>query len=117
MASWVSPAEPCGAPPRWPGRSPVHIARRTPPTGLVDDAAAVAGKLGERARVTQLPDLLLLAPDIQVTVLMLEAVDGASRRLRPVARTGMWTEQRCSHTDPESVSAQVRSVEGLDRLV
>ena len=46
--------------------------------GLVADRAAVARKLGlTRARVTQLLDLLLLAPDLQVAVLGLEAVDGA----------------------------------------
>ena len=67
--------------------------------GLVADRAAVARKLGlTRARVTQLLDLLLLAPDLQVAVLALEAVDGAEpmseRALRAVAHAGSWVEQR-----------------------
>lgn len=67
--------------------------------GLVADRAAVARKLGlTRARVTQLLDLLLLAPDLQLAVLALEAVDGAEpmseRALRAVAHAGSWVEQR-----------------------
>jgi hypothetical protein len=60
---------------------------------------AVKGKLGlTRARVTQLLDLLLLAPDLQAAVLAMEAVDGAEpmaeRTLRAVAHAGTWVEQR-----------------------
>ena len=67
--------------------------------GLVADRAAVARKLGlTRARVTQLLDLLLLAPELQQAVLGLEAVDGAEpmseRALRAVAHAGSWVEQR-----------------------
>jgi hypothetical protein len=67
--------------------------------GLVADRAAVARKLGlTRARVTQLLDLLMLAPDVQEAVLALEAVDGAEpmaeRTLRAVAHAGAWVEQR-----------------------
>jgi len=67
--------------------------------GLVADRAAVARKLGlTRARVTQLLDLLLLAPDLQEAVLAMEAVDGvepmAERTLRVVAHAGAWGEQR-----------------------
>ena len=67
--------------------------------GLVADRAAVARKLGlTRARVTQLLDLLMLAPDLQGRVLSLEAVDGsepmAERTLRAVAHMGSWAEQR-----------------------
>lgn len=67
--------------------------------GAVADRADVARKLGlTRARVTQLLDLLLLAPDLQDAVLALEAVDGAEpmaeRRLRAVAHAGTWAEQR-----------------------
>ena len=67
--------------------------------GLVADRAAVARKLGlTRARVTQLLDLLLLAPDLQQAVLGLEAVDGAEpmseRALRAVAHAGSWVEHR-----------------------
>lgn len=66
--------------------------------GLVADRAAVARKLGlTRARVTQLLDLLFLAPDLQQAVLGLEAVDGAEpmreRALRAVAHAGIWVEQ------------------------
>jgi hypothetical protein len=67
--------------------------------GLVADRAAIARKLGlTGARITHLLDLLTLAPDIQVAVLALEAVDGAEpmfeRTLRAVAHAGTWAEQR-----------------------
>ena len=72
--------------------------------GIVADRASVARSLGfTRARVTQLLDLLLLAPDIQERVLGLEAVDGVEpvgeRALRDVAHAGTWVEQRAEfHT-------------------
>jgi hypothetical protein len=71
--------------------------------GLVADRAAVARKLGlTRARVTQLLDLLLLAPDLQAAVLAMEAVDGAEpmaeRTLRAVVHAGTWAEQRAAWT-------------------
>lgn len=71
--------------------------------GVVADRAAVARQLGfTRARVTQLLDLLLLAPDLQDAVLRLEAVDGveelAERTLRAVAHAGTWAEQRSAWT-------------------
>lgn len=67
----------------------------------VADRAAVARKLGlTRARVTQFLDLLMLAPDVQVEVLNLQAIDGvepmAERTLRAVAHAGTWTEQRAA---------------------
>lgn len=76
--------------------------------GAVADRAAVARKLGlTRARVTQLLDLLLLAPDLQARVLELEAVDGAEpvaeRTLRAVGHAGTWADQRQAFsnlTDP-----------------
>jgi hypothetical protein len=91
-----------------PVRRPAKVARMlalahhlqgTIDRGLVADRAAVARKLGlTRARVTQLLDLLLLAPDLQAAVLALEAVDGAEpiaeRMLRAVAHAGTWPEQR-----------------------
>ncbi|QRK14224.1 hypothetical protein JQX13_53020 [Archangium violaceum] len=69
--------------------------------GLVPDRATVARRLGlTRARVTQLLDLLLLAPDLQDQVLHLEAVDGveplSERALRAVAHAGRWVEQRAA---------------------
>jgi hypothetical protein len=69
--------------------------------GLVQDRATVAKRLGlTRARVTQLLDLLLLAPDLQDQVLHLEAVDGveplSERVLRAVAHAGTWAQQRAA---------------------
>ncbi|HPA82903.1 MAG TPA: hypothetical protein PLS95_18930 [Thermoanaerobaculales bacterium] len=73
--------------------------------GLVADRAAVARKLGfTRARITQLLDLLLLAPDIQARVLELEAIDGvepmSERALRAVAHAGAWDAQRLRYPAP-----------------
>jgi len=67
--------------------------------GTVCDRAEVARRLGlTRARVTQLLDLTLLAPDIQEEVLGLEAVDGlepvTERGLREVIGSLDWVEQR-----------------------
>ncbi len=49
------------------------------------------------ARITQLLDLILLAPDIQEEILFLEAVDGiepvSERGLRMVLATKAWEEQ------------------------
>lgn len=99
-------AEPPVAPPRT--KRPAHVARmlalahhlqRAIDEGVVADRAAVARKLGlTRARVTQLLDLLLLAPDLQLAVLEMEAVDGvepsSERPLRQVAHKPTWQEQR-----------------------
>jgi ParB-like chromosome segregation protein Spo0J len=81
--------------------------------GLVADRAAVARKLGlTRARVTQLLDLLLLAPDLQLAVLALEAVDGAEpmaeRTLRAVAHAGSWVEQRARWADGRALGTGVQ---------
>jgi hypothetical protein len=78
-----------------------HHLQRAIDQGDVADRAAVARRLGfTRARVTQLLDLLLLAPDLQEQVLALEAVDGVEpmheRTLRMVAHAGMWAEQRAA---------------------
>lgn len=95
-------------PKREPVRRPAHVAhmlalahhlQRAIDNGLVADRAAVARKLGlTRARVTQLLDLLLLAPDLQLQVLKLEAVDGteptSERPLRRVAHQWAWASQR-----------------------
>jgi len=75
--------------------------------GIVADRASVARSLGfTPARVTQLLDLLLLAPDIQEQVLAMEAVDGVEpigeRALRDVAHVGTWVEQR------EAISTRIR---------
>ena len=63
------------------------------------DRADVARQLGfTRARVTQLLDLTLLAPDIQEQILNLEAIDGreplTERGIREVVAQTSWTEQR-----------------------
>lgn len=63
------------------------------------DRADVARQLGfTRARVTQLLDLTLLAPDIQEQVLDLEAIDGreplSERGIREVVAQTSWEEQR-----------------------
>lgn len=76
-----------------------HHLQRAIDEGLVADRAAVARNLGlTRARVSQLLDLLLLAPDLQQGVLDLETVDGvepmSERALRAVAHAGSWVEQR-----------------------
>ena len=96
-----------------PVRRPAHVARMLAlahhlqsaiDRGIVADRATVARRLGlTRARVTQLLDLLLLAPDVQIAVLALEAVDGAEpmseRALRAVAHAGCWVEQRVRMRD------------------
>ena len=91
-----------------PVRRPAHVARqlalahhlqRAIDQGAVADRAAVARQLGvTRARVTQLFDLLLLAPDLQFEVLRMEAVDGieptSERPLRALAHDRLWANQR-----------------------
>jgi ParB-like chromosome segregation protein Spo0J len=67
--------------------------------GVVRDRAEVARRLGlTRARVTQLLDLTLLAPDIQERILFAESADGSEpfteRRLRPLTRDSTWPAQR-----------------------
>ncbi|MCP4499031.1 MAG: hypothetical protein GY822_03570 [Deltaproteobacteria bacterium] len=63
------------------------------------DRADAARRFGlTRARITQVMDLLLLAPDIQEQVLELERIDGveplSERAIRPIAKTLSWAEQR-----------------------
>ena len=67
--------------------------------GEYADRADLARQLGfTRARVTQILDLLLLAPDLQERVIDLEAVDGreplSERALRDVIRHEGWADQR-----------------------
>jgi len=67
--------------------------------GEYRDRADVARQLGfTRARVTQILDLLQLAPDIQEEIVFLEAVDRveplSERGLRGVIRCQSWAEQR-----------------------
>ncbi|HEY3445057.1 MAG TPA: hypothetical protein VGK67_01790 [Myxococcales bacterium] len=104
------PAQP---PPREPVRRPARVAialalahklEEAIERGVVADRADVARRLGlTRARVTQLLDLTLLAPDLQVRVLGLESVDGvephSERGLRVAAHAGSWMAQRASWPD------------------
>lgn len=99
--------EPPPAPPA-PVRRPARVARmlalahrlqRAIRRGEYDDRADLARQFGiTRARVTQLLNLTLLAPDIQEQVLQLEAVDGvqptSERTLRGVVAAVGWREQR-----------------------
>lgn len=67
--------------------------------GEYRDRADASRQLGfARARLTQLMDLMLLAPDIQERILFSEAVDGVEpmteRGLRTVLCSGSWAAQR-----------------------
>ena len=101
--------EPPSPPPTFePVRRPARVARllalahhlqRAIDNGEIQDRAALARKYGiTRARVTQLLNLTLLAPDIQEQVLALEAVDGleptSERALRELSLLVEWVEQR-----------------------
>ncbi|MFZ5438472.1 MAG: hypothetical protein ACOZQL_00620 [Myxococcota bacterium] len=118
------PAPP--VPKRDPVRRPAKVARmlalahhlqRAIDQGLVADRAEVARKLGlTRARVTQLLDLLLLSPDLQVAVLDLEAVDGVEpmveRVLRAMAHAGSWAHQREAWTTRAKQSRALAALSG-----
>ncbi len=67
--------------------------------GEVEDRASLARHLGfTRARITQLLDLLLLAPDIQEALLDMQVPPGrdpfTEHDLRQVVRAPLWAEQR-----------------------
>lgn len=95
-------------PPPAPARRPARVAemlalahrlQRAIDAGEYKDRAEIARQLAlTRARVTQILDLLLLAPDIQEELIFLERVDGqeplTERALRPVVSTPSWEEQR-----------------------
>ncbi|MDJ0762798.1 MAG: hypothetical protein QNJ97_07380 [Myxococcota bacterium] len=94
--------------PRTPVRKPARVARMLAfahklqeaiDNGEYIDRADAARKLGlTRARVSQLLDLLMLAPDIQEKILFMERVDGleptSERALRRVVSTLEWKSQR-----------------------
>jgi hypothetical protein len=68
---------------------------------VVADRAELAGVLGfTRARVTQLMDLTLLAPDIQEEILIAEVEPGrdavTERGLRVILRVSSWGDQRAA---------------------
>lgn len=64
--------------------------------GAALDAAALATTAGlTRARLTQILNFTLLAPDIQTALLNLsEESELSERELRPLMTTMCWTEQR-----------------------
>ena len=94
--------------PRAPVRKPARVAimlafahklQEAIDNGEYSDRADAARKLGlTRARVSQLLDLLMLAPDIQEKILFMERVDGieptSERALRKVVAMEYWGEQR-----------------------
>jgi len=69
--------------------------------GVVADRAELAAVLGfTRARVTQLMDLTLLAPDIQEEILVAEVEPGrdpvTEHAVRAIVRHAEWHEQRAA---------------------
>ena len=104
---WAFTEEP-PPPPREPVRRPARVAQMLAlahrlqaaiDQGEYQDRADLARQLGfTRARVTQILDLLLLAPDIQEQLLFAEAVDGveqlSERALRRLLETLVWEDQR-----------------------
>ena len=78
-----------------------HTMRDEIAQSRLPDQAEAARRLGVTpARVSQLLDLLSLAPDIQEHILFLEAVDGRQpmyeRQLRPLVRERHWSAQRAA---------------------
>ena len=70
-----------------------HHIERLVEAGTLTDYAAAAGALGvTRARVTQLMNMLLLAPELQHGVLVGE-IDASQRALRAAAGEASWTRQ------------------------
>ena len=62
--------------------------------GAIEDYADAARRLGlSRARITQVADLALLAPDIQAAVLQ-GRCEPRDRHLREVGRHPLWADQR-----------------------
>lgn len=100
------PPQPPPEPVRRPARVAVMLAlahkiQDAIDRGVARDRAEVARRLGlTRARLTQLMDLTLLAPDIQEKILLLESVDGvepmSERELRRLTSFGAWQSQRAS---------------------
>jgi hypothetical protein len=98
------PPSPPPAPVRRPARVAIMLAlahkiQDAIDRGVVRDCADVAMRLGlSRARISQLLDLILLAPDIQERLLDLTSIDGlepiAERTLRTLARAPSWAQQR-----------------------
>jgi site-specific DNA recombinase len=78
-----------------------HNVDRAIASGACPNMATMAARLNmTRARVTQVMDLIFLAPDIQETILSLRAIEGREplreRALRPIALLRTWDEQRAA---------------------
>ena len=95
---------PAAEPPKRPLRVAQMLARayemdRLIETGVVHDRAEMARVTGFcDSRVSQVMNLLWLAPDIQETLLVAEIADGrdwvTAKELMPIARCTSWAEQR-----------------------
>ena len=90
-----------------------HAVQRAIDAGELRDQADAARRLGlTRARLTQLMDLALLAPEIQERLLFLEVSGGvhllSERRLRAASAAPSWEGQRrilsCTPTQPAPVA-------------
>lgn len=95
-------------PPRGPFRRPArvavtlalaHMIQRAIDRGEIRDQAEAARRLGvTRARMTQILDLTLLAPDLQEEVLFHDAVCGLRHlgecAMRATVRSRQWADQR-----------------------
>jgi hypothetical protein len=82
--------------------------------GVVADRAELASVLGfTRARVTQLMDLTLLAPDIQEEILVAEVEPGrdaiTEHALRAIVRHAAWDEQRSLWRDQGTSTLRANS--------
>ena len=100
----LTTTEPAPAPPPRPTVLARTLALAHRLQGMIDDGTAtdrtdVAAQLGfTRARITQIMDLLLLAPDIQEEILFSVSLSGrdaiTTRDVRPIVREVAWAEQR-----------------------
>ena len=99
-------ADPSQRPASRPARVAVTLAlahriRQAILSGEIQDQADAARKLGlTRARLSQILDLMNLAPDLQEEILLLEAIDGrepmSERSLRGAVRVTAWSKQRAA---------------------
>ena len=97
-----------------------HKFQRMIDDGTVEPMADIA-RFGHvtRARVTQIMDLLLLAPDLQETLLFLPAAPGRDpihlKELRHVCQTPVWAEQRRRWTEIGAVIPMPVSIQDSTR--
>ncbi len=98
------PIAPAGPPTLYPARvarqvALAHMLQARITAGEFETPAQMARALGlTRARISQLFDLLILAPDIQEEILFLRFPAGiqplSEASLRPIGRHLLWTDQR-----------------------